>query len=99
MGVRGPGWESPAPWISEEELHFQMPENAALDNIPANWQYDTAFGTAVIRYEQRGRELVVTTSVQFRRLRISPNDYKAFREFCENVEKAFHQEIRVHLAG
>jgi cellulose synthase operon protein C len=89
----------PAPWTTEEELHFQMPENSAIDNMPANWQYDTPYGTALIRYERRGRELVVITSVQFRKLRITPSEYGGFRAFCENVEKAFHQEIRIHLAA
>jgi len=67
--------------------------------VPANWRYETPYGTAVIRYELRGRELVVNTSVQFRKLRIEAPEYAQFREFCQNVEKAFHKEIKVRLAG
>ncbi|MGZ4814533.1 MAG: DUF3857 domain-containing protein, partial [Terriglobales bacterium] len=89
----------PAPWTTEEELHFMIPQDARLDEIPQDWHYDTPYGTAVIRYELRGRELVVTTSVQFRKLRIQPSEYTGFRAFCQNVEKAFHQEIKVRLAG
>jgi transglutaminase-like putative cysteine protease/tetratricopeptide (TPR) repeat protein len=89
----------PAPWTTEEELHFTIPQDANLDRVPENWHYDTPFGTAVIRYELRGRELIVTTSVQFRKLRIEPTEYSGFRDFCRNVEKAFHQEIKVRLAS
>jgi transglutaminase-like putative cysteine protease/tetratricopeptide (TPR) repeat protein len=99
LGSRKLELQLPAPWTTEEELHFQIPENASIEDMPANWQYDTPYGTATIRYERRGRELVVTTSVQFRKLRIPAAEYQGFREFCQNVEKAFHQEIRVHLAG
>jgi hypothetical protein len=89
----------PAPWTTEEELHFAIPNGAKFESLPKNLRYDTPFGTAVIRYEHHEHELTVSTSVQFRKLRISPADYAAFREFCDNVEKAFHQGIKVRLAG
>jgi Domain of Unknown Function with PDB structure (DUF3858) len=89
----------PAPWTTEEELHFALPEGASFENIPKSTTLDTPFGVAVLRYERRGRELVVSTSVQFRQLRITPAEYPAFRAFCNDVEKVFHTEIKVHLAG
>ncbi|HVZ19201.1 MAG TPA: DUF3857 domain-containing protein [Terriglobales bacterium] len=89
----------PAPWTTEEELHFTIPQNANIEQVPHDWHYDTPYGTALIRYELRGHELIVSTSVQFRKLRIQPAEYGGFREFCQNVEKAFHQEIKVRLAG
>jgi hypothetical protein len=67
--------------------------------MPKSSTLDTPFGVAVLRYERRAHELVVSTSVQFRQLRITPAEYPAFRSFCEDVEKAFHTEIKVHLAG
>ena len=89
----------PAPWTTEEELHFVVPEGSKFEKLPSNLQYETAFGTATIRYEHHGRELTISTSVQFRKLRIEPSEYAAFRDFCSQVEKAFHQEIRVRLAS
>ncbi len=89
----------PAPWTTEEELHFALPEGASFENVPASTTLDTPFGVAVLRYERRGHELVVSTSVQFRQLRITPAEYPAFRAFCDNIEKAFHTEIKVRLAG
>jgi transglutaminase-like putative cysteine protease/Flp pilus assembly protein TadD len=89
----------PAPWTTEEELHFALPEGASFENIPNSTTLDTPFGVAVLRYERHGHELVVSTSVQFRQLRITPAEYPAFRSFCDDVEKAFHTEIKVRLAG
>jgi len=87
----------PAPWTTEEELHFNIPEGAAIERVPTDWTYNTPFGAASIRYQFDGRELVVTTSVQFLKLRIEPAEYGAFREFCQKVEKAFHEQITVHM--
>ncbi len=89
----------PAPWTTEEEIHFTLPDGAKLQDLPENLRYDTPFGTAMIRYERRGRDLVIATSVQFRKLRIAPSEYAAFREFCTNVEDAFHRDIRVRLGS
>ena len=88
----------PAPWTTEEELHFSLPQGASFESVPKSTTLDTPFGLAVLRYEQHGHELVVSTSVQFRQLRITPVEYPGFRDFCEQVEKAFHSQIKVHLA-
>lgn len=89
----------PAPWTTDEELHFVLPEGGTFVALPAPTALQSAFGSAVIRYERRGRELTVITSVQFRKLRIAPAEYGAFREFCNNVERAFRNEITVRLPG
>ena len=89
----------PAPWIAEEELHFQLPAGAVLASVPADTVIETAFGSAILHYRSTGRELVVNTSVQFRKLRITPAEYTAFRDFCQQVEQAFHREAKVRLRG
>ncbi len=87
----------PAPWTTEEELHFALPAGARLDAIPADTALDTQFGSAHLRFEQHGREIVVRTSVQFRKLRIAPSEYAAFRAFCGEVERAFRGEVKIGL--
>lgn len=89
----------PAPWISEEELHFQLPSSANVDSIPRDTNISTEFGTASLRYEHRGHELIVHTSVQFTKLRITPDEYSSFRAFCEQVERAFRTEVKIRLAA
>lgn len=87
----------PAPWTTEEELHFVLPGGARIEQLPQDTNLDTPFGVATVRYQRQGDELLVTTSVQFRKLRITPKEYAAFRNFCTQVENAFHSEIKVGL--
>ncbi|MGI9103617.1 MAG: DUF3857 domain-containing protein [Terriglobales bacterium] len=89
----------PAPWTTEEELHFALPAGARLQSLPQDKMIEAPFGSAVLRYQRQGDELVVTTSVQFRKLRIAPGEYAAFRAFCAQVETAFREEIKVVLRG
>jgi cellulose synthase operon protein C len=96
---RGQDLLLPAPWTTEEELHFALPAGARLDSVPPDKTLETPFGMAVLRYQRQGGELVVTTSVQFRKLRILPSEYRAFRDFCTQVESAFRAEIKVGLKG
>ena len=89
----------PAPWTTEEELHFAIPASARLSSVPQDKVLDSPFGTAVLRFQRQGTEVVVTTSVQFRKLRITPSEYGAFRDFCAQLESAFRAEIKVDLKG
>ena len=89
----------PAPWTTEEELHFALPAGARLQSVPPDKTVDTPYGTAVLRYQRQGNDLLVTTSVQFRKLRITPAEYAGFREFCAQVEAAFRAEVKVELRG
>jgi hypothetical protein len=89
----------PAPWTTEEELHFQLPAGAAIKAMPADTVLETPFGSLGVRYQRNAREIVVRTSVQFRQLRITPADYAGFRDFCRDVERAFHSEIKLGLRG
>jgi hypothetical protein len=87
----------PAPWTTEEELHFVLPGGSRIEALPQDTNLESPFGLAVVRYQKQGNELVVKTSVQFRKLRIAAAEYAAFRDFCTQVENAFHGEIRVGL--
>ncbi len=87
----------PAPWTTEEELHFELPPGAVVTSMPADTVLDTPFGSASLRYQRLGREVVVRTSVQFRQLRIRPAEYAAFRDFCQQVEQAFHNEVKLSV--
>lgn len=89
----------PAPWTREEELRFQIPENAQVIGLPSDTDLRTQFGTARIHYERRGREIVISTSVQMTAIRIAPSEYGAFRAFCQAVEKAFRNEVKVAVRG
>ena len=89
----------PAPWTKDEEIHFQLPAGAEVLSMPRDTALVTPFGSASLKYERRGRELVIRTSVQFRKLQVTPAEYPAFREFCRQLEQAFRSEIKVRFAS
>lgn len=89
----------PAPWTTEEELRFHMPANARLTSVPRDFVLQNDFGSIQVRYQRNGRDLTIKTSVQFRKIRITPAEYPAFREFCAEAERAFREELKVDLRG
>lgn len=86
-----------APWTTQEELRFQLPRGASIDFVPRDTSLDTPFGSIRIQYQRQGRDLIISTSVQFRKLRITPAEYSGFRDFCRQIESAFRAEIKVTL--
>jgi hypothetical protein len=87
----------PAPWTTEEEIRFALPPGASVATLPRDIYVETSFGSASLRYQRRGDELLISTSVRFTETRISPAEYAGFREFCAEVESAFRKEIKVVL--
>ena len=88
----------PAPWTTEEQLRFALPRGARIDSLPSDTVLDSPFGSASFHYTPKGSELMISTSVQFRRVRIEPGEYAQFREFCSRIESAFREEVKVVLA-
>ncbi|HEX8984508.1 MAG TPA: DUF3858 domain-containing protein, partial [Bryobacteraceae bacterium] len=88
----------PAPWTTEEEIDLQLPAGANLTALPGGGAIDSPFGSASLQYQRSGRNLVIRTSVQFKKLRITPAEYAGFRDFCGQVERAFRGEVKVGLA-
>ena len=97
LGTRTQDLLLPAPWNTEEKIHFVLSPAAQVTSMPADTRIETPYGSALLTYQQRGREIVVHNSVQFRQLRITPAEYPDFRDFCSQVERAFRQEVKVSL--
>ncbi|HWR37277.1 MAG TPA: DUF3857 domain-containing protein [Clostridia bacterium] len=97
LGERTQDLLLPAPWTTEEELQFALPEGTVRVELPQETRLDSKFGSAVLRYDRRGSQVIVRTLVQFRQIRITPAEYAEFREFCAAVERGFRQEVKVTL--
>jgi transglutaminase-like putative cysteine protease len=86
-----------APWTTEEELHIRLTGNSVASNLPTDYTVQNEFGSASIRYTREGNELVITSSVQFRKLRIRSEEYLAFRDFVRTLDEAFRRDVQVKL--
>ncbi len=86
-----------APWTTEEELHIRLAKGISLVSIPSDLNVENQFGSATLRYARENDELVVYSSVQFRKLRIEPEEYSAFRGFVQILDESFRRELQVSV--
>lgn len=87
----------PAAWTTEEQMAFALPRRARVVGLPRDVSIASSFGAASISFSLREATVVVSTSVQFTRTRVEPEEYAEFRAFCRRVEDAFRSEIQVAL--
>ena len=87
----------PSPWTTEEEIHFALPEGAEVTALPRDQNISGSFGSVRLHYKKSGSEIVVQSHVEFEKVRVSAQDYPAFRQFCSQVERSFRNEITVSL--
>jgi transglutaminase-like putative cysteine protease len=86
----------PSPWTTEEEIHFALPPGAEV-TLPRDQNISGSFGSIRLHYKKSGNEIVVQSHVEFEKVRVSAQDYPAFRQFCSQVERSFRNEITVSL--
>ena len=86
-----------APWTTEEEIHIELPAGARVTELPYDKNLTAIFGSMKLRYRKSSDEIVVQSHVQFDKARVPAADYAAFHEFCIQMERNFHEEIKVEL--
>jgi cellulose synthase operon protein C len=86
-----------APWTTEEEIHIALPAGARVTDVPRDQAFATPFGSLKLRCRKSSREIVIQSHVQFDKDRVGVGDYPAFRQFCLQVERSFHDELKVEL--
>jgi cellulose synthase operon protein C len=79
----------------EEEWVIKLPAGAKVRSLPSPQKLDTPFGAFNVSFEQAPGKVTLRTSLSFRKSRIAPAEYDAFRSFCEAVDRAFGQRIVV----
>jgi hypothetical protein len=79
----------------EEEWAVKLPAGAKLRSVPAPQKIESPFGNFELTVEQAAGKITVKTSLSFRKVRVAPGEYAAFRTFCEAVDRAFNQRIVV----
>jgi cellulose synthase operon protein C len=74
---------------------FTLPAGHKIVELPKNASGKTAFGEYSVTVEQTGRQLKVKTHIAIEKTRIAPQEYAAFRAFCEGADKALNQRVTV----
>jgi cellulose synthase operon protein C len=87
----------PSPWTTEEEIRLTLPEGAEVTFLPPDQNISGSFGSLRLHYKKSAGEIIVQSHVEFEKVRVSAQEYAAFRQFCAQVERSFRNEITVSL--
>jgi len=79
----------------EDEWTIHLPPGTHVTRPATPGQLDTPFGRFSITFEESPGKVVVKASLAFKKARITPAEYPAWRVFCEAVDRAFGQTMAV----
>jgi cellulose synthase operon protein C len=78
---------------SISEWRYQLPSGAKVTLAPKGGQVDSPFGSATVAVTTTQENVSVVTRIVFSKSRISPEEYPAFRKFCEQVDVLIGQRL------
>jgi cellulose synthase operon protein C len=81
--------------LREDEWTIRLPPGTKVLRSPIASQLDSPFGRFSIAFEESAGKVVVKTTLAFKKARITPAEYPAFRTFCEAADRAFGQRMTV----
>ncbi len=79
----------------EDEWTIHLPAGTRVTRPATPAQLDTPFGRFVVSFEEGPGKVVIRSTLAFKKARITPAEYPAFRVFCEAVDRAFGQSMLV----
>ena len=81
--------------LREDEWTIRLPAGTKVLRAPVPAQLDSPFGRFSIAFEESAGKMVVKTTLAFKKTRITPAEYAAWRAFCEAADRAFGQRMTV----
>jgi tetratricopeptide (TPR) repeat protein len=80
----------------DDEWTIHLPPGMKIIRSTVPAQLDSPFGRFTISFEDAGPgKVVVRSSLAFKKARVTPAEYPAWRTFCEAVDRAFGQSFVV----
>jgi tetratricopeptide (TPR) repeat protein/transglutaminase-like putative cysteine protease len=79
----------------DDEWTIRLPAGTRVIRAPVPAQLDTPYGRFSVTFEEGQGRVVVKSSLAFKKARIAPSEYAAWRAFCEAVDRAFGQRMTV----
>ncbi|MEP7125985.1 MAG: DUF3857 domain-containing protein [Byssovorax sp.] len=81
--------------LREDEWTIHLPAGTRILRSPVATQLDSPFGSFVITFDSSAGKVMVKTALAFKKARITPSEYPAFRAFCEAADRAFGQRMTI----
>jgi tetratricopeptide (TPR) repeat protein len=79
----------------DDEWTVHLPAGATFKHVPEDKIVKTPFGRAEISVERSATKIVVRSKLRLDRTRIKPEEYAAFRQFCEEVDRTLGDRVVV----
>jgi hypothetical protein len=79
----------------DDEWTIRLPPGTHVTRAATPAHLDTPYGSFSIAFEEGAGKVVVKSSLAFKKARITPAEYPAWRVFCEAVDQAFGQSMVV----
>jgi len=79
----------------DDEWTIRLPTGTKVLRAPTPAQLDSPFGRFSVAFEESAGKVTVKTSLTFKKARITPAEYPAWRSFCEAVDRAFGQRLTI----
>ncbi len=79
----------------DDEWTVHLPPGMRVTRPATPAQLDTPFGSFSIAFEEGAGKVVVRSTLSFKKARITPAEYPAWRAFCEAADRAFGQTMVV----
>jgi transglutaminase-like putative cysteine protease/Tfp pilus assembly protein PilF len=83
------------PWRQEDRIVLTLPRGFAVKRAPETRTVESPMGRFTLTVEPKGATVVVTSTLQVDRHRISEKDYPEFRELCRKIDELVGQELTV----
>lgn len=86
------------PWEQTYTVTYTLPEGASVV-LPTPQKVESPFGSVVREATQAGQRVTVRLAVTNSTLRVEPEQYEAFRSFCQQVDRLTDERFRITLPG
>ncbi len=83
----------PALSAREDVWTITAPSGMKIVSAPVQATIESPFGKGSIEVERTATKVTVKSRFQLATPRISPQDYEAFRTFCDRIDRAFGQRV------
>jgi tetratricopeptide (TPR) repeat protein/transglutaminase-like putative cysteine protease len=84
-----------APSQEQWTIKYELPKGMRFSQVPADKKIDSAHGSFSLDVESDGRSATVSTQLELSSHRVSPEQYRAFREFLRQVDSSLAQSFEV----
>ena len=81
--------------MRDDEWSVTLPPGMKVLRPPTASQLDGPFGRFSFTFEENQGKVTVKAVLAFKKARITPAEYPAFRSFCEAADRAFGQRLVV----